>query len=303
MKSASRRRSTAAVVVIGFLVSACTATNTSATPAASTSSASPQPTASASPAAAGPVQFEVTVNGGTIHGRCVGTRVPGAPAAILAHGIGGDFTELPVLEAHMTGKTMVCGYSRAGVGRSDEPAERSRPVTDLVTEMYDVLVAAEVPPPYFLVGFSGGGSLVTMYAQANPDDVVGFVSINPVPPYSQWIEVARDIWTPEELQQNEISFYEGGNSESVDMTATSSMLTDPLPATMPYAVMFGEDCGGDTSLCDRILQPLAATTELLAGVGEGGRFVWVKGAGHDIDTTHPAEVREVLDEIWSEATD
>jgi hypothetical protein len=67
-----------------------------------------------------------------------------------------------------------------------------------------------------------------------------------------------------------------------------------LPSTMPYAIMFDEDCGGDEELCSRLRDPLAETTESLAQVGEGGRFVWVEGAGHDIDLTQPQAVRDTL---------
>lgn len=304
----------AALTIVGLLASGCAAAPASTTaeaPASSAAATEPsatepsatEPSVTESPAADAPVPFDVTVMGGNIHGSCVGTRPTGAPAAILVHGIGGDYTDLSVIEEHLTGHTMVCGYSRAGVGQSDEPAESPRPAADLITEMHDVLGAANVPPPYFLVGFSGGGSLAMMYAQAHSDDVVGFVSINPSPPYVPWIDISRDIWTPEEHETIEVSWYAGENHEGIDMTGTGSMLTDPLPATLPYAVMFDEDCGGDTAVCDRLLEPLAETTEQMAGVGEGGRFVWVRGAGHDIDLTQPERVREVLDEIWSEATD
>ena len=305
MSARPQGRFVMALAIGGLLASACTAPP--ATPATeapiTSSSADAEPSIMGSPAADVPLPFDVTVMGSKIHGSCVGTRPIGAPAAILAHGIGGDYTDLTVLEAQLVERTMVCGYSRAGVGQSEEPTVSPRPVADLVTEMRDVLIAADVPPPYFLVGFSAGGSLVMMYAQEHPDDVVGFVSINPAPPYMPWIEVARDVWTPEQHEAIEVSWYAGANDEGIDMRGTSTMLTDALPEEMPYAVMFDEDCGGDASICDRLLEPLAETTELTAEVGAGGRFVWVKGAGHDIDLTQPERVREVLDEIWSEATD
>ena len=269
-------------------------------PAASASASAATASAPA-PSVSAPVPFDVTVNGIGIHGRCFGERPPGAPAVVLSHGIGGDYTGMQVMEDHLRDRTVVCGYSRAGVGGSDPPAKAPRPVADVVAEMHDVLLEVAIPPPYFLVGFSGGGSVVMMYAQAYPDDVVGFVSINPVPSYDHWIKLARDVWTPEELQTNEIDWYEGGNPEKIDMTGNASMLSDPLPETMPYAVMFDEDCGGDTSICDRILEPLSKTTEALAQRGEGGRFEWVKGAGHDIDLKEPDRVRATLDEIWDEA--
>jgi hypothetical protein len=311
-----RMRLALALATAGLLgLSACgggsVASGLVASPSAPDSPASaPAPSASGSavsalaPAAsvAAPVALDVTVDGIRIKGRCFGDRPPGAPAVVLSHGIGGDYTGMQIIEDHLKDRTMVCGYSRAGVGGSDPPVKSPRPVADVVAEMHDVLTEAAIPPPYFLVGFSGGGALVMMYAEAHPDDVVGFVSINPVPSYDHWIELARGVWTPEELQANEIDWYEGGNQENIDMTGNASMLTDPLPPAMPYAVMFDEDCGGDTSFCDRILEPLSETTEALAEHGEGGRFEWVKGAGHDIDLKEPERVRATLDEIWDEAT-
>ena len=276
-----------------------------AAPASAPAAVTSDPAGSASASAASgsvPVPLDVLVNGMRIKGRCFGERPPGAPAVVLSHGIGGDHTEMQVVEDHLRGRTMVCGYSRAGVGDSDPPARSPRPIADVVAEMHGVLTEAAIPPPYFLVGFSGGGALVMMYAEAHPDDVVGFVSINPVPSYDHWIDLAREVWTPEELQANEIDWYEGGNLEKIDMTGNASMLEDPLPPDMPYAVMFDEDCGGDTAFCDRIFEPLSETTKALAQHGEGGRFEWVKGAGHDIDLKEPERVRATLDEIWDEAT-
>ena len=75
------------------------------------------------------------------------------------------------------------------------------------------------------------------------------------------------------------------------------MLGDRLPASMPYAVMFDEDCGGDSDFCSRILAPLTRTTMSLAAVGDGGRFVRAKGAGHDIFSADPELVQETINEV------
>jgi pimeloyl-ACP methyl ester carboxylesterase len=223
---------------------------------------------------------------------------------ILQHGNGGNKNDLRSIEAFLAGRTQVCAYDRPGAvdGRSDVPSNLPRPVTNLVSEAHDVLVAAEIEPPYFVFGFSAGAMIAFMFAQAYPDETVGFVAINPVPPYTAWIEEATKVQTPEELEREEAD-YRGSNPESIDYTANDGMLNDSLPATMPYAVMFDEDCGGDTEFCGRVLEPLAATTELLTDVSEGGRFQWVKGAGHDIDLTRPEEVKQTIDEIWAEAVD
>lgn len=61
----------------------------------------------------------------------------------------------------------------------------------------------------------------------------------------------------------------------------ASELTDHLPADMPYHVLFDENCDGDTEYCDKVLQWLPELMRRLSGVGAGGEFTWVKGAGHD----------------------
>ncbi len=107
-----------------------------------------------------------------------------------------------------------------------------------------------------------------MYAQAHPDEVAGFVSMNSVPPYTRWIKAARKVETKTEVRENELAFYEGLNDEQIILQSTDTMLPGPLPATLPYTVMFAEDCGGDTEFCGRVLEPLAATTQLLGQVGQ-----------------------------------
>ena len=61
--------------------------------------------------------------------------------------------------------------------------------------------------------------------------------------------------------------------------------------------MFDEDCGGDSDFCSRILPPLVRTTKSLAAVGDGGRFVRAKGAGHDIFLADPELVQETINEV------
>ena len=111
-----------------------------------------------------------------------------------------------------------------------------------------MLTAAEIEPPYLLVRQSMGANIVFMYAQAYPDEVNGFVTMNPVPPYTDWIRRAHAVYSSKaELRSNEISFYEGANDEQVAFQSTDGMLADPLPDPMPYTVMFAEDCGGEPS--------------------------------------------------------
>lgn len=239
------------------------------------------------------------VGGRTLSGHCRGARRD-APAVVLESGIGNDQGQLWSVEEHLAQRTVVCAYDRAGVGKSDRPPKTRRPVTDVVTDLDAFITAAKLDPPYFLVGQSAGGTIVFMHAQAHPHTVAGFVSMNPVPPSKTFIKAAREVESKDEIE-DELAFDRGENDEGIVFTASERMLTDRLPPTMPYAVMFDEDCGGATEFCGRILPPLTRVTKSLAGVGERGRFVRAKGAGHDIFSTEPELVHKTVDDVLKDA--
>jgi len=267
----------------------------------SSPSSTTAPAQSAMPSATAPPFREilVTVDGRKFSGHCAGETQAGSPTVILESGLGNDQNMLQSIESELNTRTMVCAYDRSGMGQSDPPAGAPRPLTDVVSDLHAFLSAAKIEPPYFLVGQSMGGNIVFMYAQAYPNEVAGFVSMNPVPPYTDWIRAASKVETKAELHDYEIVFYQGQNDEQVTLQSTDQMLEGALPDTVPYAVMFAEDCGGDTAFCDRILPPLSAATKALAGVGKGGSFVWVKNAGHEIYTTDLDVVVRTIDGVLS----
>jgi pimeloyl-ACP methyl ester carboxylesterase len=195
----------------------------------------------------------------------------------------------------------VCAYDRPGAGgRSDRPADLPRPVADVVTEAREVLAAAGVEPPFFLIGHSAGGVIASMLAHRHPDEVVGFVIDNPNPPFSAWMEALDGVVTQQELDSLELPDYMGENPEGIDMRGNDVML-EPLPDTMPFAVLFDEDCSPLGDYCDRIWEPLKTTQALAAEAGAGGRFVYLEGAGHEIPDTEPEAMRAVIEEVWAEA--
>jgi hypothetical protein len=302
------------VVMVAIGLTACgggtaassAAVGASATPArSSTPDATWTPEASSiepSAAAGGNQPFQVDVDGLTIVGHCTGTRAEGDPAILLQHGNGGSQTQLALLEAYLRRTALVCAYDRpGGGGGSDQPPARPRSVTDVAEEAHAVLAAAGVEPPYFLIGQSAGAAISIVHAHLHPDDVLGFIASNPNPPFTAWIEAASEVETADEIETLELPDYRGENPEGIDMRANDIML-DPLPDSMPFAILFDEDCGGDTAFCDRIREPLAATQELLAETGAGGRFLWVEGAGHEIPVTRPDVVQDTFDELWAEIT-
>jgi pimeloyl-ACP methyl ester carboxylesterase len=286
-----RRPTILAVTAVLLLAAGCGAGDED-TPSETAAKASP--TAAAESASR---EVVASVDGRELSGHCSGTQQEGSPAILLDSGMGGGQQQLSDLEHRFAGQTLVCAYDRAGVGASDPPVKTPRPVSELVADLDAFAAAADARPPHLLVGQSMGANVVFMYAQEHPEKVAGFVSMNPVPPAETFIEAAKKVETKAEFAE-ERSFYRGANDE--DTSFHEPMLSDPLPSSMPYAVMFDEDCDGDSDFCARILPPLTRTTRSLAAVGDGGKFVRAKGAGHNIFEVDPKLVQATINDVLND---
>ena len=237
------------------------------------------------------------VEGRELSGHCRGSQQEGSPAILLDSGMGGGQRQLLSIEDQFAGRTLVCAYDRAGVGASAPPARTPRPVSELVADLDAFAAATDAGPPYLLVGQSMGANVVFMYAQTHPEKVAGFISMNPVPPAETFIEAAEKVETAAEFAE-ERSFFRGVNEEGTSFQ--EPVLGERLPSSMPYAVMFDEDCGGDTDFCARILPLLTRTTRSFAAVGDGGRFVRAKGAGHEIFAADPELVQATIEDVLND---
>lgn len=78
--------------------------------------------------------------------------------------------------------TRICMYDRAGLGSSDPAPTQYRTSQDMVKDLHTLLVNADVPGPYVLVGQNLGGLNARLFASQYPKDVVGMVLIDAVHP-------------------------------------------------------------------------------------------------------------------------
>lgn len=246
---------------------------------------------------AGP--FTVKIGNRSLSGRCDGAAVRHQPTFVLEAGQGNPAGELQPVAGALGGIGLVCSYDRAGFGGSD-PVPGHRRIEDLIDDLHQVLAEAHIPKPYLLVGHSLGGSMVLLYAQRYPDDVAGVVAMNPGPAYHDWLRRLRPIVSRQELLENEIRPLSGDvPDEPVDTRGSDALLTKAFPQHVPYAVMYAEDCGGGTdAYCNKVVAQLEASQRALAALSPEGRFVAVRGAGHEIFATHldrvTATVKDVL---------
>jgi hypothetical protein len=173
----------ALAIVVVVLAAGCATTGSSTSPASVESfaptAASPAPD-TPSPTRSSPPYFAemVDVGGGReLYMACTGS---GSPTVIFESGDEDDGRAWSAVVPGLVKLTQVCTYDRFGTGRSD-PATGCRAMSDIRGDFEALLAAAGVPPPYLLVGSSGGGYLVAGYALAHPEDVAGLVIVDTFP--------------------------------------------------------------------------------------------------------------------------
>jgi pimeloyl-ACP methyl ester carboxylesterase len=118
----------------------------------------------------------------SLHLNCRGT---GDPTVILESGLTGfGSTHWFAVQPEVEQFTRVCSYDRAGIMWS-ESISGPRTGARMVGELHALLAAAEIPPPYVMVGHSLGGALVRMYDDRFPGEVTGFVFVDSPQPDQQ----------------------------------------------------------------------------------------------------------------------
>ncbi|MBI3791495.1 MAG: alpha/beta hydrolase [Gemmatimonadetes bacterium] len=102
----------------------------------------------------------------------------GSPTVILESGIGESAYTWRLTQLRLAKLTRTCAYDRAGLGRS--PGGRlPRDTRSEVADLEALLRAADVRPPYLLVGHSMGGYNVRLFASRHLRDVAGLVLVDP----------------------------------------------------------------------------------------------------------------------------
>jgi len=243
------------------------ATETGQTPAASSTAESARTNPTAVTGGSDDLALVQEINGLRLFLECRGS---GSPTVILQSGFGnaGDIwsltdTSAPAVFPALAESNRVCIYDRPGSmitttdaggaialadsalpGRSD-PAPMPRDPAEVVTELHDLLAAADVQEPLVLVGHSLGGALNVLYARTYPDEVSGLVVIDsPLPPNRDLIDPAK--WESVRVFGLDQSLVPGYELESYDLDT----LFDEIDAAgalpdMPVVVVRRGSMGGD----------------------------------------------------------
>ena len=95
----------------------------------------------------------------------------------LSSGFGGWSDSWIEVQPAIAAFTRACSYDQAGLGWS-EPSTQPRTQAQIAVELHDLLVAANIQPPYILVGHSLGGKSIRLFAAQHPQDVAGLVFVD-----------------------------------------------------------------------------------------------------------------------------
>ncbi|UGQ48814.1 alpha/beta fold hydrolase [Massilia endophytica] len=105
------------------------------------------------------------------------TAGSGPYTVIFESGFAGDLSVWRKVAPALSKSAKVVVYSRAGVGKSDARPE-PRTLEQSGAELEQMVKAAELKPPFILVGHSYGGFLVRQFAAHHPAEVAGMVFVD-----------------------------------------------------------------------------------------------------------------------------
>jgi pimeloyl-ACP methyl ester carboxylesterase len=288
-----------ALVVSTVLLAGCSSTTA---PDASTPTDGPGSRSGAPETATGTdITGTFTVADRELFITCTGS---GLPTVVLESGDGVPADVMhQALTPDLSRQVRVCSYDRANTGRSGTGAPLPRRSQEVLTDLHDLLDAAEVPAPYVLVGHSAGGMIVQAYARNYPDSIAGVVAINPVPPWRAWEERAFPAMTPGERRAESAYFRGGeGGSEGFDYREISAQYDDLQEPRVPFHLLISTvaQCESLDDICGRTYPAYAATMRQIADAWPEGRFDQTV-SGHEIYLDDPDAVLSAIDDVLRRA--
>lgn len=287
------RRTTGILAVLVLTGSACGGAPTVSTEDTPTTG----PLATSSPSLAPPSSTQAPI-GGTyeVDGRelAISCEGSGSPTFVIEGGEGMSMSDFSGLRAELATRGTACTYSRAAVSGGTVDGEQ------VVADLNALLGVAEVPRPVVLVGHSAGGMFVQLHARLHPADVLGVLSMNPVPPWNPWQTEAFPVMNEEE-RAAETAYFSGDNGESLDYATTSEQLDlAPAPPELPFHLIISDEtqCEGD-DLCERVSPAYESIMRDVAEAWPHGQFAVVP-ASHEIFRDDVQAILDAVDDILAD---
>jgi pimeloyl-ACP methyl ester carboxylesterase len=260
----------------------------------------------------------IDVGGHSLYIRCQGE---GLPVIVLDAGLGGASSDWRKVQPELAKTNRTCIYDRAGYGRSDiGPLPRTS--GRIAAELRTLLMLAELPPPYILVGHSFGGFNMRLFAGLFPEDTAGVVLVDS-PHEAQadalfehgifgfldpkgWL---RSLWSPELLSSlpaesaviaemlgiKAKTWYSILNEASAFDASGEELQATPIHSDVPLGVlMHGRRIFPDGPMGDGLEQDWMRANRELARAQQQSHFAIARESGHLIHAEQPQLIVEMV---------
>ena len=258
------------------------------------------------------------LGGFRLHLHCLGE---GQPVVVLDAGLGGASSDWRKVQPELARTNRTCVYDRAGYGWSDS-GPRPRTSGRMAAELRTLLMLAEQPPPYLLVGHSFGGYNARMFAGLFPGETAGVVLVDT--PHEALVDALsesglmrlldpegrlRSLWSPDLLaglpaELGALAEVFGGRgrtwsaifSEAAGFNRSGEELSDtPLPPDVPLGVlMHGRRIFPEGSVGDGLEREWLRANRELAGAQRHSLVRNVGGSGHFIHAEKPQAIAQMV---------
>jgi len=131
----------------------------------------------------------------------------GGPTVVLDTGFGDSLEAWNPVFSAIARFTHVIAYDRAGYGES-APRPEPRSMTEIATELHQMLHDMGEPGPYVLIGHSMGGGNIRGFAHLYPKEVAGLVFVDPINE-AIFASVSKKDLEQSFAQQDEMALHEG----------------------------------------------------------------------------------------------
>lgn len=110
--------------------------------------------------------------------RLSGAVAADAASAVLIHELGGSLASWDAVVAELDPVLRILRFDQRGHGES-EKTRTAYTLDDQVADLRGLIVAAQLPRPFWLVGAAAGAAIAVAYCAGYPDEVAGIVMCAP----------------------------------------------------------------------------------------------------------------------------
>ncbi len=247
----------------------------------------------------------VDVGGRRLYIKCSGAARKGMPIVVMDAGMGSTSNVWSLVQPKVAQFARVCSYDRAGMGKSDRPAQ-ARTSQDIVNDLHNLLAEAGINPPYVLVGHSFGGMNARLYASKYPKEIVGMVLVDSA--HEEETDRMLAVLPPEILKKAKPEDMIIRSAEDIDFNRSIAQLRAanwhrdiPLIVLTRGSATFNPNDYAVPSLAPKFEQIRLELQQELVRRSSRGRQIIAEKSGHNIHRDQPQLVIDAIREVIEEA--